>query len=54
MELSIVQQEHVIVTLGSLGVTVLVRCPVVLHYPDISKHGLKFPIVFYICRLTQE
>ena len=57
MELSIVQQEHVIVPLGSLGVTVLVRCPVVLHYPGIEdlciQLGLKFPIVSYMCKLKK-
>ena len=46
MELSVVVQEHVIVPLGSLGVTVLVRCPVVLHYPgiqDLSNQVSNFP-----------
>ena len=36
MELSIVEQEHVTVTLGSLGATVLVRSAAVLHYHGIQ------------------
>ena len=56
MELSIVEQEHAIVPLGSLGVTVLVRYPAVLHYPGIEdlciQLGLKFPIVSYMRKLN--
>ena len=52
MELSILAQRYVIVPLGSLGVTVLVRHPAVLHYPGIEDLSNPVLMVSYICRLN--
>ena len=40
VELSIVAWEYVILPLGSLGATVLVGYPAVLHYPNIQDLGI--------------